>query len=216
MNELMETEAVVLDRIEADLAPKGYTITRKPQRSELPDFLQDFQPDAIAVGAHPNYVIEVVHGNQGRIADRKKVLQKRFEEHSDWKLIVQYVPIRETLEPVNRARVETTLKQAKAISETEKQGAFLLGWAALEAATRRLEPTLAGRPSQYGGIANLLVSQGYFTQENGMRLRELGKLRNEITHGALDRVPSAEQVDELLAFGDQLLAHQDGDPIAAE
>lgn len=216
MAEDTEVEKAVLDTIEADFIRKGYTVIRDPDGSELPEFLRNYRPDAIAIGKNPKYVIEIIRGQHDRFVKGMKSLQKFFDDSPEWKLTVQYVPKPDPLDTPDRVSIERAIQQAEKVAGIEKKAAFMLLWSALEAVARRLEPEIADKPVSAVGLANLFVSQGYATQEDGKRLRELGKLRNEIAHGALYREPTSEELKTLHGFCDRFLSHDGTDPIAAE
>ena len=60
------------------LAERGYSVIVDPSRSLLPEILQDYRPDAVAIGRDPKLVIEVVSegvDHASRVAERQRALK---------------------------------------------------------------------------------------------------------------------------------------------
>lgn len=77
-------ERVALDEVESRRRKRGYTLVREPTPDQLPEFLRGSRPDAIAVGAQPSLVIEILPG-RGRTSQAKvRQLSHLVEGRDDW------------------------------------------------------------------------------------------------------------------------------------
>lgn len=205
----LEREALAI--LEPRLNKNGYSLVRNPDPAELPQFLRNVRPDAIAMGGPPNLVIEVLASSsagKARIdAQRVERLRELLAEHADWRLEVVYAPgSGSTPSIATPAQIRERLNDVRRLATHEPAGALLLGWAVLEATARRLEPQRAISGLTPGSMIELLVSLGHVPQSTSALLRVSGQLRNAIAHGDLTVAPPApEDVDQLLDLVDGLI-----------
>jgi hypothetical protein len=200
------SEVAALNQLEPRWRKRGYTLVREPAPEQLPSFLKGFRPDAIAVGADPQLVIEVL-SKRGEAAARKlQQLRSLFEGRDDWRLEVVYVGESEPkLEPVPASDIRATLERLLPLSAQAAGAAFLMGWSTLEAAGRFLEPELATKGLSPASLIDLLVSNGHLSQSEGTELRQLAGRRNALAHGQIDVTPTAEEVRRLIELIEKLL-----------
>lgn len=205
----LEREA--LEFLEPRLNKDGYSLVRNPSPADLPQFLRNFQPDAIAIGGPPNLLIEVLASSgagKARI-DALKVerLRALLAEHPDWRLEVVYA--RGSGSAPNIAsldQIQRRLDQVRQLAPHEPAGALLLAWALLEAAARLIAPERASAGLTPGSMIELLVGLGYVAQPASRLLRASGELRNAIAHGDLAVVPPApDDIGALLDIVDGLV-----------
>ncbi len=202
----LESEA--LDEIEGRLTKDGYRLLRSPGRGDLPDFLQDFQPDAIAVGKLPQIVIEVItREHADRLpSSRLGQLQAALTTHSDWTLRVVYANrSRPRLDIAAPSVIRMRATQVRQLSTTDQAAALVIGWSLLEAATRAALPQQAGQALTPATTVELLASLGYITQSQAARLRQTGKQRNLLVHGDMGVTVASSTVEELLSTVESLL-----------
>lgn len=201
------SESAALDELEPRWRQQGYTLVREPSAEQLPGFLRDFQPDAIAIGVKPSLAIEVLR-SRGRSADTKvRQLQSLFKGRDDWRLEVVYVsPDGVPLQSVTRKDIESALRQVRHLVQREPRAALLLAWAALEAVARTLQPELASRSLPPNSLVDLLISHGHLPQTESGRLRRLGEIRNLLAHGQINEASSVEDVCYLVDTAERLLA----------
>ena len=74
-----EAERIALGRIVPLLRSEGCEVIPAPSPADLPPFLADRRPDAIAIGEHPSILVEVFrkYGNRelARVRELQSVLQ---------------------------------------------------------------------------------------------------------------------------------------------
>ncbi|MEQ8815439.1 MAG: hypothetical protein RLO51_03645 [Thalassobaculum sp.] len=199
-------ERTALDLIENRLKKDGYTLVRSPGPEQLPAFLRGFRPDAIAVGADPSLVIEVMHSRTASATTQIRQINSLLSGHEDWRLEVVYVsPDGTAVGSTTPEEVRATLRGLQKLSEIEPRGALLLAWSSMEAIGRILQPALAARSISPNSLIDLLISHGHASQGDGPLLRRLGNMRNAISHGQLSLTPSSEDLAELLRIAERLV-----------
>ncbi|MBX3568354.1 MAG: hypothetical protein KF914_09870 [Rhizobiaceae bacterium] len=187
------------------LIERGYTIYRQGN-TFLPKTLREFQPDAVAIGREPKYLIEVVTEGADS-AERLKRLHQEVKKLPDWELLVLFdrgVRSR-VIEYVPLEYIDSALKSIRnVLSSAEAAPALLLAWGAFEALARRIVPSEFQRPQSPGRLIQILVSQGFVTIEDEALLRRLAKVRNSIIHGELMTVADKDDVRAFLAILESL------------
>jgi hypothetical protein len=199
-------ERYALDVFEPIWRRKGYTVVREPSPQQLPNFLQGLAPDAIATGADPSLVIEVAAGQGVARGTRLQRLRSALDGQKDWRLEIVYVgsegaPIR----PASLQATDAALKRARALAAEDPEAALLLGWAAVEAVGRVLEPALTEFSLGALALVDLLVGYGHLSQEDGVALRALAMQRNRVAHGELEVAPPIEDVEALVEIAERLV-----------
>jgi hypothetical protein len=200
-------ERAVLDELEPSWRKRGYTLIRQPSQDQLPGFLKGFRPDAIAVGAKPGLVIEVVQTQSGSSETKIRQLRGLFKDNSDWRLEVVYlsqdgVP----LKTVTSDDIQETLEKVRLVAESEPRAALLMSWATLEAIARKLEPELASRSLSPRSLVDVLVSNGHLPQSETAKLRRLGDARNALAHGQINNSPKSADIQYLIDLAEELVA----------
>jgi uncharacterized protein YutE (UPF0331/DUF86 family) len=189
---------------------EGFVAFVHPSKSMLPDFFGTYRPDAIAYKGDRKIAIEVM----GQAVDNEtelETIERIFVEHPEWELRVLYAPrVFEDLVPAaSKHVIETHLRRIE--SSLDKMGAaaaYLLAWAAFEAAARRL--TLAAAlPQSTGRLLDSLAHGGYVTPDEADELRELQRARNELAHGGLEVTIAPAQIQRVVVLTRTLLALQD-------
>lgn len=200
-----EAETIALDRLEPQLAAKGYRVIREPGAGDLPDFLAGRRPDAIAVGRKPCLVIEVFRKDGPTALKEVRDLRALLKGQDDWDLKVYYFSSMEPmLEPVSDAAACDAVAAARSVVETEPRAALLFAWSILEATARLTISAANPRPLNPNALVNLLVGEGYVDQDTGSELFRLAKVRSRVAHGQIDIAPKAEEVRFLLAVAEDV------------
>jgi len=200
-------ERAVLDELEPSWRKRGYTIIREPSAEQLPDFLKGFRPDAIAIGATPRLVIEVVQPRSGAAETRVRQLQNLFKGDRDWRLEVVYISQDGTpLQAVSSEDIQNTLRKVHLMANSEPRAGLLMAWATLEAIGRILEPDLASRGLSPRSLVDLLISNGHLPQSENARLRKLGDIRNTLAHGQINTTPAPDDIEYLVTLAENLIA----------
>lgn len=199
-------ERTILDEFEPQLLKRGYRLVREPSVDQLPDFLRGVRPDAIAVGANPSLLIEVLRSHGGSSATRVRQLRSLLSGHDDWRLEVLYLsPGGTQVTIVTLETIQDALQQARALAGREPRAGLLLAWSTLEAVVRTLEPSRTLGSLSSGSLLDLLVSNGHLSQSDSAELRALGKTRNALAHGQIDVSPAPTDVHRLIDIANGLL-----------
>lgn len=200
-----EAERIALGRIVPLLRSEGYEVIPAPSPADLPPFLADRRPDAIAIGKHPSILVEVFRKDGNRELARVRELQSVLQGHDDWQLRVFYFSSLEpTLQPVPNAATMDAVQAAREVSSTEPRAALLLAWSIIEAVAREKIETTGPRALDPSALVNLLVGEGYIDQDQANEMFRLSKLRSEVAHGQLDCATTPEDVSWLLSIAEQV------------
>ena len=198
-------EDAVLEDVLPKLEAEGFSVVPHPSHDMLPPFFNNHLPDAIAYKGSKKVVVEVVTGatpSGPKLEDMRRALQG----HPDWELHVVYAPrasVGNDIPASSRELVQERLEEALSLSVgggASTAAALLLAWAAFEAAARLQLPTSLARPQSPSSLTEALASGGYVTPTEANRLRDLGRLRNQIAHGRLDLTATPEQITDLVAM----------------
>jgi hypothetical protein len=210
MSALASLEQEAIDAVESQLKGGNYRFVRNPGPNDLPDFLQDARPDAIALGGPPNLLIEVLDPSAARglklNAQKVEQLRSVLSGHPDWRLEVVYARSSSALPSgANAEQIRRRYDEVRRLATIEPSGALLLAWGLLEAVMRALEPQRADRALTPGALIELLIGLGYLDEADGRMLRSRGNLRSAIAHGDLSTPPpTAADVQGVLDLVDKL------------
>ena len=203
-----QAEQIALDRVVPLLRSEGYEVIPAPSPADLPPFLADRRPDAIAIGKHPSLLVEVFRKDGKRELAKVRELQSRLQGHDDWQLRVFYFSSLEpTLQPVPNAATMDAIQAARNVAATEPRAALLLAWSIMEAVAREMIETTGSRALNPSALVNLLVSEGYVDQDQANEMFRLSKLRSEVAHGQLDCATTPKDVSWLLSIAEQVLTN---------
>jgi hypothetical protein len=197
MNEEDQVEADLLTLAAEQFKDEGYTVVREPSANALPTALRALHPDAIAIGKHPNIVIEVVReGAQN--TERVIRLKRATEEAGDWSLhlILDRGERKHGLDQVSVQTISRALATARRLVDVDTRAALLLGWASFEALVRAMEPSRFAKPQTPGRIVEALASDGVITPSEASKLRSLANTRNAVVHGSLRTQPSEADLED--------------------
>jgi uncharacterized protein YutE (UPF0331/DUF86 family) len=194
-------ERAALDKMEPIWSAQGYRVVREPGIADLPNFLGKYRPDALAVGKQPGLVVEVINPLNPSNKTKIKQLQSLLAGRSDWALEVLYlasdqIPI--TLTP--NSEIRRTLDKVEKLTKIDPRAGLMLAWASLEAIGRTLSPVSAAKTISARSLIDLLVSEGHISQHDGEALRKFADMRNKLTHGQLQLMPTLDDVRELVTL----------------
>ncbi len=198
-------ESNVLRNLQLTSEARGLTFYVNPPRDIVPDFLGNYQPDAIARGPEGGIIIEVKHRRSGATERRLAEISKKVSRQKGWELRVVYLnpPPNEmpTIAQPTWRQLQAALQEMRALeSGSHHAAAFVTAWAVLEAFARlartssEIEGSSAISPLQ---AVQALAEEGFIENETADRLRNLAKLRNAVFHGDFSVEVRAEQVEEL-------------------
>jgi hypothetical protein len=183
-------ERDTLEKIRLKYEREGYKFIVEPQPKDIPAFLEGFIPDAIAVGADENVIIEVksTRGSADSSA-AARFLANEVPKHPGWRfdLVIAEIMDRhgDTHAEPDKRQLHAELDSLKVLRRAAgDKVALVIAWGLLEAVTRRLYLNQqAGEPKRYlpTTIVETLVSEGIVDDED--RLLRLAKSRNQLVHG---------------------------------
>jgi uncharacterized protein YutE (UPF0331/DUF86 family) len=205
-------ERVVLERLRDRYEHQGYSFYTYPPRELLPTFLGQYRPDAVAMKDDGGVVIEIKDhmANKTRLSE----LARLFAGQSGWHLSIVTLddsPGEELIRPYSEDRIEKALKEIEQLSRSgETRAAFILAWAAWEAAGRNLLGRKASEsigPIAPAQMAETLTQEGWLDEGSARRLWDLARIRNAIIHGDLDKDVDQHTVEFVNAVTRGLLQH---------
>ncbi len=200
-----EAERIALDRVVPLLRSEGYEVISEPGPADLPPFLADRRPDAIAIGKHPSLLVEVFRKEGNRELAKIRELRSLLHGHDDWELRVFYFSSLEpTLAPVPNDATVNAIQAARAVSMTEPRAAILFAWSIVEAVAREKIEATGSRALNPSALVNLLASEGYVDQNQANEMFRLSKMRSQIAHGQLDCVATVEDISWILSIAEQI------------
>ena len=200
-----DAERIALDGAFASLRSEGYEVITEPGRNDLPPFLADRRPDAIATGKHPSLLVEVFPKKGNKEPTKIQELRSLLRGHDDWDLrVIYFSSLEQALAPVSNDVAASAIRAARKVSATEPRAALLLAWSAVEAVAREKIETTGSRALNPNSLVNLLVSEGYIDQTQANQMFNLSKMRMQIAHGQLDCEATAEDVAWILSIAEQI------------
>ncbi|MGX7705507.1 hypothetical protein [Methylobacterium sp. Gmos1] len=196
----------LLHSLRQDAERRGWTFYAPPPKDVIPDFAEDYKPDAIVITPEGGAMIAIT--DRGSLARNTRLAEiaRRVSERPGWSFRLFYAntstqaepsPPRSTVE-----EVQSGITEVRVLDETgHGRAALVMGWATLEAIARLvmdrrgIEPTGPVSPIQ---AVQVLVQEGYLDDDDARRLRALARTRNEIVHGGLGTPISREDVTGLI------------------
>lgn len=184
---------------------QGLTFYVKPPRKVVPDFLGNYQPDAIARGSDGGIIIEVMHRRSREGETRLAELSEKISCQKGWEFRVIYLnPAVDGALPIKKptwAQLHAALRESEALAAGGHHAAALVSaWAALEALARLASSGGGAGPSNASPLhaVQALAREGFVENEVADRLRRLAGLRNAVVHGDLSAEVPADQVETLM------------------
>jgi hypothetical protein len=180
---------ILADRYESE----GYVFLAYPSQNLVPQFLKNYQPDAIALpssdkGKH-SVIIEIRTARSSESNRRLSEIAQLVSQQPNWKFQVFYsgeFGSRDVYGRPTRDAVFDLMEEARGL---ERAGfvnvALVMGWSALEASVRALRSDtdnsrIAMSPN---AIVEWLATTGRVDSSNARSLRRLIDMRNGIVHG---------------------------------
>jgi hypothetical protein len=206
MSEAQLRESNVLRNLRQVSEARGLKFYVNPPREVVPEFLGDFQPDAIAIGPEGGIIIEAKFPGNPASKKQLAVIARRVSDQKGWEFRAIYLnPAMDETPSIAKPTPEQLQAKFKEIEALTKAGhpaaAFVTGWAALESLVRLASANRGA--SKSGGFSPIpavqtLAEEGYIENEAAERLRAMAKVRNAVVHGDFSVDVQTEQVEGLL------------------
>jgi uncharacterized protein YutE (UPF0331/DUF86 family) len=206
MSEAQLRESNVLRNLRQVSEARGLKFYVNPPREIVPEFLGDFQPDAIARGPEGGIIIEAKLPGNPASEKQFAAIARRVSGQKGWEFRAIYLnpPMDEMpfIAKPTPEQLQATFKEIEALTKGGHRAAALVtGWAALESLARLASANSEGRTSRgFSPIQAIqtLAEEGYIENEAADSLRAMAKLRNAVVHGDFSVAVPAEQVEGLL------------------
>jgi len=199
-------ESDVLRNLRKVSEARGLKFYINPPREIVPDFLGDYQPDAMALGPDGGIVIGMLRRGGPESEQQLATVARKVSGQKGWEFQAIYLnsPMDETppIATPSSEQLQATFREIEALTEAGHPAAGLVAaWAALESLARLASTNSeVRRPEGFSPIraVQTLAEEGYIENEAADRLREMAKLRNAVVHGDLSVQVPVEQVEYLL------------------
>lgn len=197
-----QTEDRVLTLLRNRCEGEGFSFIEHPDQADLPAFMQGYQPDALALGKDKSIAIEVKLHRHPVTERNLRAVSERFKGQPRWEFRVVYGDDVAD-EPIGAPPPEQVLAQVvdaeTLLAQNYNRAAFVLGWAAVEAIARTLDPDFPSSGSRTMRQAvELLEHLGRLPFQQAQELRRLSPLRVKVVHGDLQTSISAAEVEPVL------------------
>lgn len=195
-----EREIEILERVRVKLAAEGYDVVLQPAGMDLPEFLQNLRPDAVAHRGTEHLLIEVVSRSE-RASRRIRELRGAIQGHPNWQLETIWTTPQNIPRSLERAPLNAVSSALREIDDLLKANhlrpAFLLCWATLESLGRILLPAELSKPQTPGRLVEYLAANGFVDREEARHLRRLTDVRNRLIHGELHAEVTENELTEI-------------------
>ena len=183
-----EREIAILDRLRAKLTAEGYEVILQPSWMDLPEFLQDARPDAVAHRGNDHLVVEIA--SRSPATERRiKELREALHGQEGWQLQTVWTSrqsIPRSLDVAPLEAVNASLREIDELIESKHlRSAFLLCWAILEGLGRTLLPQDLAKPQTPRRLIEYLAANGFIDRKEAQHFRRLADVRNRLIHGEL-------------------------------
>ncbi len=200
-------EGDLLDSVRAGYERRGFRVIVEPSKADVPAFLGQHRPDAVALGPEGGVIIEVKRDGGRTNRASLGTLARLVEQHPGWTLEVIYVRERpdeaQKLSPSSRAEIARQIDEAEALlAETHLHAALVIGWAALESQLRAatsMEDGSVQRPFSPAQLVERPAMDGFVDTASARRLRAISAVRNAVVHGDFSAPIADADVSWLLA-----------------
>lgn len=205
-----EAEVQFLESVRPRYEADGFTFTISPDRSELPDFLGSYVPDAIARRGDVSIAIEVKRSQTPASEMSLRKIRRLFDGHEDWRFNVMFMGndagLSRVIPPMQPAEIRKRMNELMALADSgQRQAAFVLAWSLLEAVLNSQSKQEAGRLRAAGTVVQSLAMNGLIEPGTERQLRSLLDLRNRLVHGDLTTEPTLSEVQSVLSAIDETL-----------
>lgn len=200
-----ELEQVAIEKLSSDYAANGYEIVSEPQKF----FVHGYTPDLVVRKDGKTTLVEVKGRKLPSIKKNLEKLKSEIEANTEFTFDFHFIgdlKLPEGLPIQSNDAVQTAVDEAKQLLATKHslRAAYLLGWAAFEAASRAMLPDDFKSPQSPGRLVTILASRGYLTPSETDVMRDRIAKRNMLIHGSLEIDVQPSDVNELLSLVEEL------------
>jgi hypothetical protein len=185
----------------------GYRVTIPEQGGTLPTFLGGFTPDLIAESEHDRVIIEVKQNRDLRGSNDLQEVAERVSREPGWRFELVTVPSVERVSPPAAERMDSIANSTREVVNVGlADAAYVYAWSVLEVllGDLALQNGLDPAKTSIKQVARELVSQGVISRETLDAIEQAQDIRARIVHGVGKPMPSAAEIEKLLALGRRL------------
>jgi hypothetical protein len=197
-----QTESRVLALLRNRYEAEGFTFIERPENASLPQFMQGYRPDALALGKDKSIAIEVKLRRDPTNGQNLKAISERFNGQSGWEFRIVYGDEveDEPIGPPTLDQIQAHIVEAEdLLAQNHPRAALVIGWATIEAIARTLSPDFPSTGSRTMRQAvELLEHLGRLPYPEAQTLRDLLPLRAKVVHGDLDTTITTAEVEPVL------------------
>lgn len=198
MNEVLVTrEQEFIGQLKRKYTLMGYDFIEQPNEEQIPDFLSNALPDAIAKKGSEGIVFEVLlAGKSEKNSATANFLAREIPKHPGWKFELIVLDGSSVDDDANYDLGANDFKRelervAKLVEGGDYKLAVVAGWALLESLKRFLTSNSKDKSvKRYkpSVVVEALVSEGLINDEEGENLRNIAYIRNKLVHGFVNVV----------------------------
>ncbi|WP_128566477.1 hypothetical protein [Methylobacterium crusticola] len=196
----------LMERLQKDAEKRGWKFYIQPSPQILPEFLKDYNPDALGIGPDGGVVIEIKARQHEAKRESLAKIADLVKAQKGWGFKVFYVSppveVRPDLSAPTANELASGIAEARVLLESgHERAALVIAWSLLEAIARLVTPQgerNRARPLSPVQAVQALAETGYLKEIDARRLRELTNLRNAVVHGSFRTVVPANDVAQLI------------------
>jgi uncharacterized protein YutE (UPF0331/DUF86 family) len=214
--EIRQAEHNKIRQIAKNYQENGYKVIIEPRGFDIPEFIENYQPDIIASNEKETVVIEIKMRSDFSTIDRLRDVADAINKKENWRFELIVTGIKQENKTDNDksnidldiSEIEKSIKEVKIIV---KQGlysaAFILCWANLESLSRQLllddKKNLKNKTPLV--LIKTLFAFGYLNRTEYESLKKLFMLRNQIVHGYKAINLDLKSVERLIKITESLI-----------
>jgi hypothetical protein len=190
-DETPSREMEVVEQLRRTYVSRGYDFIAQPRGKDVPNFLSNQYPDAIARSKTDNVVLEIKSSySESDKSTLVRFLASEVPKHKGWRF--ELVIDDDSSGSDRKAEPSLAVigleidKVGKLLKSNDLKLGVIAGWALLEALSRKLvfiEKSAAPMRYKPQSVIEGLVSDGFVSDEDGSRLVGISKKRNQLVHG---------------------------------
>jgi hypothetical protein len=193
---------------------EGYRVTIPAQGGTLPSFLEGFAPDLIAESEHDRVIVEIKQNYALRGSNDLQEVAERVAREPGWRFELVTVPTVENASPPAAQRMDFIADRARQVMSAGLTDlAYMYVWAVIEVllSDLALQNGLKMTKTSIAQVGHDLVSLGVISRDALDAIEQARAIRNRVVHAENVSLPSAAEVENLLA----LARHLRGELVAA-
>ena len=213
----LQWEGKLLDSYRLHYEGQGLRFIVQPQAGDLPDFLKEYRPDAVAISGEGGVVLEVKQIGGEPTNKQLQHMVAEIAKHKGWRLDLlladrsfsdqgYLLPSREEV----RLELEKLRNDSLAVDSIGSPAVHLLfGWSLFEAAARRIlvdaDVELSRNVMNPKELIEHLIIEDFVSDMDGETAVKLMRQRNLVAHGFLKQPITVSETNKLFDLIEKIL-----------